>query len=330
MIEITRPSKQSLSIRNHVMIASGMMGFDPSAYRNLIKLEKLGAMVTSPITWKSRAPAHGTRVVPYHGGFLLHTGLPNAGVGQVVQKYKTSWKKSDLPIIAHVIATTPHEMYQCCQVLDGVEGITGIELGLQDSAELDEVATMIQAVREGSELPLLVKLPLYTAPLLAKVAEDEGADALVVASPPRGTERDPISGQLVGGRVYGPWLKSLALRAVGQVVHNTEIPVIACGGIHTSQDARDFIEAGACAIQVDTLLWIEPSMVEIIARHLGGLEYTRAIGAMADEWEPGLGATQAMKRRPVHDIPERPNDLPELPNDPDTETRPSGSTDEIY
>jgi hypothetical protein len=49
------------------------------------------------------------------------------------------------------------------------------------------------------------------------------------------------------------------------------------------------------AVQVDSIAWIRPDMVEIIARNLGGLELTRTAGALADEWHPGLGETAVMR-----------------------------------
>jgi dihydroorotate dehydrogenase (NAD+) catalytic subunit len=300
------------------MIASGMMGFEPSSYRDLIKLDKLGAVVTAGISWKPRGPAHGPRVIASAGGFLLHTGLPNPGVRQVIQDYGKSWTRSPAPIIAHLIATSEAEVKRCAEVLDGVPGVAGIELGLHDQVHVQEIPLLINAVRERCQLPLLVKLPLYFAPYLAKVTQDAGADALVVASQPRGTDRDADSGRLVGGRVYGVWLKAQTLRAVGQIAQVVQIPIIACGGVHNPGDARDFIEAGAKAVQIDTLTWIQPSMVEIIARNLGGLELTRAVGALADEWQPGLGKTQAMNPKASTPAPTSKDlppeiDLPEYP-----------------
>ena len=49
-------------------------------------------------------------------------------------------------------------------------------------------------------------------------------------------------------------------------------------------------------MQVDTVTWVHPRMIEVIARNLGGLELTRAAGALADEWEPGIGLTMRMER----------------------------------
>lgn len=315
MIEITRPGKYSLVIENPVMIASGMMGFDPTVYRTLLKLDKLGAIVTSAVSLRPRGSARGPRLVTYTGGFLLHTGLSNLGVKRVVKKYSPIWADSPIPIIVHVIATDASEVTHCAEALEGAAGVAGIELGLHDEAPPLQVEQLIEAARKRCQLPLLVKLPLYHARYLAEAAQDAGADALVVASPPRGTERDPQSGRLVGGRVYGPWLKAQVLRAVGQLAPQVTIPLIACGGIHSADDARDFIDAGATAVQIDTLTWIQPSQVEVIARNLGGLELTRRMGALADEWEPGIGKTRLMSSYP-------PN-LPEFPfGDDDTSADP--------
>ena len=329
MIEIANTGKHNLILDNPIIIASGMMGYDASAYRDLIKLEKLGAMVTNAISWKSRTPARGSRVVSGYSGFLLHTGLPNAGMQQTIKRHHKAWSRSPLPIIVHVIATNFDEVERCADELERVQGIVGIELGLHEQALADDVQGFVSAARRRTQLPLLLKLPLYHAPYLAEAAEDAGADAIVVASPPRGTDRDPHSGQLVGGRIYGPWLKAQTLRFVGQIASRIEIPIIACGGVHTSADARDYIDAGAKAVQIDTLLWKQPSAVEIIARNVGGLELTRAVGALADEWEPGIGKTQMMKRsdpKPKRPISKKPPAPPELPLGTDEMTAPTDST----
>lgn len=331
MIEITRAGKYSLIINNPVMIAAGMMGFDPSAYQNLLKLEKLGAMVTAGITYKPRKPANGPRVAPMIGGMLLHTGLPNPGINRVVSQYKRSWERSPIPVIAHVVANRFDDVVRVVERLEGLPNVVGVELGLHDQATIDDVYDLVNAARQGSQLPVLVKLPLFSAMYLAEAAEMSGADAIVVSSPPRGTERDPLSGQLIGGRVYGTFLKSQTLRVVGYVAGFIQIPVIACGGIHSADDARDYLEAGARAVQIDTLTWISPSEVEVIARNLGGEELTRAAGALPDEWHPGIGKTQMMQRQqpqkptsePKPPQPPLPPSLPELPLDSNDPTMPS-------
>lgn len=296
MIELTRAGKATLTVQYPVMPAAGTFGFDGTPYDRLIDCTKLGAIITNPVTWKSRRVARGMRVVPLPSGVLVHTGLPNPGISRVIKQYRARWQRSPVPMIVHVVATAAADVARCAQALDGVEGVAGIEIGIHDQADDHELGDMIRAVRDNTFLPFLVRLPLYTAPDLALVAQDEGAGGLVIAAPPRGTARDPESGQLVGGRIYGPMQAAQALRAVGQVARLVSIPVIGCGGIHNPDDARNFIDAGAVAVQVDTVTWTQPHMTEIIARNLGGLELTRAAGALADEWEPGMGRTLWLER----------------------------------
>ncbi|MBN2304412.1 MAG: hypothetical protein JXQ72_08055 [Anaerolineae bacterium] len=309
MIELTRTGKTTLAVESPVVPAAGTFGLDGSAYQGVIDLSKLGAIVTNPVTWKPREVARGPRVVPLPSGVLVHTGLPNPGLRRIVKQYGTRWANSLAPVIVHVVATTPGEVVRCMSLLDRVEGVSGVELGLHDQASEDDVADLVRAAEESAQLPLLVRLPLYNAVALARAAEDSGAGGLVVAAPPRGTARDPETGQLVGGRIYGPWLKAQCLRAVGQVAGFVSIPVIGSGGIHSADDARDFLEAGAVAVQVDTVTWVQPHMLEVIARNLGGLELTRVTGALADEWEPGIGKTMLLQRGRKSSAP--PDRLPE-------------------
>lgn len=317
MIEVTRGGKNPLTLANPVMAAAGTVGFDGAAYRDLIDLSKLGALVTNPITWQPRRVARGTRVVPLPAGVLVHTGLPNPGIRQVVTRYRERWARSLTPIIVHVMATMPTEVAQCVAALEGCAGVIGVEIGLHDQATPAEIGALVEAALSHTQLPVLVRVPLYSALETARAAAEAGAGGVVVAAPPRGTARDPLSGQLVGGRVYGPWLKAQALRAVGQVARLVDVPVTGCGGIHSPDDARDFLEAGAIAVQVDTVTWVQPRMLEIIARNLGGLELTRVAGALPDEWQPGMGETMRMRRKrraappPTGELPPTPPDLPE-------------------
>jgi len=89
--------------------------------------------------------------------------------------------------------------------------------------------------------------------------------------------------------------------------------VIGCGGVHSPDDARDFLDAGAVAVQVDTVTWVKPRMIEVIARNLGGLELTRATGALADEWEPGIGNTMLIARGQRAAPPPYDDDTPAIP-----------------
>ncbi|MDX1991100.1 MAG: hypothetical protein SF029_01840 [bacterium] len=300
-IEITRAGKMSLEIHTPVMPAAGTFGFG-DVYRDVVNIEKIGAIVTAPVTYDQRSPASGPRVVPLDAGILVHTGLPNPGLNKVLKRYRNLWLMLPVPIIVHLVGTTPDQVRKSLARLEGEDSVNAVELGLNDDISVRDAEDLVNAALEKTEKPLLVRLPLYGADHLAEAVADCGASALVVAAPPRGTARDPISGRLVSGRIYGPLIKPISLRMVGQLVRRLEskridIPVIGAGGIHSAQDARDYLEAGARAVQVDSVTWVQPKMLEIIARDLGGWTVTREAGALPDEWYPGMGDTERERLR---------------------------------
>jgi dihydroorotate dehydrogenase (NAD+) catalytic subunit len=266
MIELAPNHKIGLSLTNPVMIAAGCGGYGP-AYRPLIDLSAFGALVTNPITLR---PQHGIpqpRLVETTAGLVLNTGEQNPGVKKVIQLYAKIWRNLGIPVIAHLPAAEPDDLCRAAGALAGVEVIAAIELGLPDDAVPREVAAWLRAVREGGALPVLVKLPLTAAVKLAAAAEDAQADALVVGSPPPGTAL-AANGQMVSGYLYGPAMHSLVLRQMQLVRAEVDLPIIACGGIHSPADAQAFLSAGSVAVQLDTLLWIEPQQAEAIARQL--------------------------------------------------------------
>jgi dihydroorotate dehydrogenase (NAD+) catalytic subunit len=297
-IEITRPGKHSLQVDSLVMPAAGTVGYG-DCYRDLIQFEKLGALVTNPITYQPWNPASGTRVVPLEAGMLVHTGLPNPGISKAMAKYREVWSALPIPVILHVAVTTLEHVRKCASRVEAENAVDAIELGLSDDADWSESEQIVAAAVKNTEKPVLVRLPFQSALELAMAASEAGAAALVACAPPRGTARDPVSGKLVSGRLYGPLLKPIVLRTVGQLAKAVDIPIIGAGGIHTQQDARDFIDAGACAVQVDTVTWIQPKMLEYIARDLGTGIVTRRAGALGDEWHPGMGDTERKARETV-------------------------------
>ncbi|XWX04147.1 hypothetical protein VZO05_01065 [Aggregatilineales bacterium SYSU G02658] len=293
MIDVTRPGKHVLTLRSPVMLAAGVAGFG-NHYHDLLKLNKFGALVTNPVTLHEWSPTRGTRVVPLESGVLVHTGFPNGGAAAVIKEFRTIWQNAPLPIVLHVIATKPDHMRALGEMIDAEDGLSAVELGLRDDISAETASDFVSALERSTDKPVLVRLPLFDAYEIAQACADSGAGALVVAGPPRGTARDPHSGRLVSGRVYSPLIHPMALRMVGVLRRRVdlEVPIIGAGGIHSLQQARDFIDAGAAAVQVDSLTWIQPSMAERIARDLSGNLTTRMIDALPDEWHPDMGDTE--------------------------------------
>jgi dihydroorotate dehydrogenase (NAD+) catalytic subunit len=277
VIQLAPNHKDCLALRNPVMPAAGCFGLG-TEYTHLVDMEALGAIVVGPVTAKPRRGANPPRTVPIPGGVLLHTGLANPGVAAVVRRYARKWARSPVPVIVHVAGTSPDEAAACCRRLSGVEAVSGIELGLPDTASgsagftdvdlLDDAIAVIQAARADTSQPLIVRLPLSSAPALCEAAVEAGADALTVAAPPRGSGWHASDGRFVTGRLYGPFVLPLALRALRRVAELVPVPLIGCGGIHSVEDATAFLQAGATAVQVSGGLWHDPACLAHIARSL--------------------------------------------------------------
>ncbi len=270
-IELAPNHKTGLTLANPVMPAAGCFGFG-SEYARLVETEALGAVVVGPVTAGRRAGASLPRALPIPGGVLLHTALANPGIAALVRRCARVWARSPVPVIVHVAGTSSGETASCCQRLAGIEAVSGIELGLFDTIDPDDAVAIIQAARATTNQPLIARLPLIDgAPLysLCEAVVEGGADALTVAAPPRGTAWHESGGRFVRGRLYGPFVHPLALRILRRVVELVPLPVIGCGGIHSAEDARAFLHAGATAIQVGGALWRDPSCLARIAFEIG-------------------------------------------------------------
>jgi dihydroorotate dehydrogenase (NAD+) catalytic subunit len=191
-------------------------------------------------------------------------------------------KDFDTRIIVNFFGDTSQEYVEMARSLSAVERLDALEMnvscpnvekgGLQFSCDAGILAQVVSAVRKVSEKFLIVKLsPNVTdITLLAKAAEDAGADALSVCNTFVGmsidlASRKPHLANRTGG-LSGPAIKPLALNLVYQTARAVQIPVIGIGGITSGEDAVEFLLAGAKAVQIGTANFIDPaSTLNVIA-----------------------------------------------------------------
>jgi dihydroorotate dehydrogenase (NAD+) catalytic subunit len=143
-------------------------------------------------------------------------------------------------------------------------------------------------LRAATSLPLWVKLTPSTGdlPEVARAAERAGADALVVANTILAMAIDletfkPCLGNIMGG-LSGPAIKPIVLRQVYQCARAVKIPVIGCGGISTTEDAVEYMLAGASAVQVGTATFVQPAAMTTIIDGLVKFCERRDIAGIAD------------------------------------------------
>ena len=143
-------------------------------------------------------------------------------------------------------------------------------------------------MREATKLPLWVKLTPNSGemPAVARAAEGAGADAVVVANTILSMAIDlktfkPCLGNIMGG-LSGPAVKPIVLRHVFQCAKAVRIPVIACGGISSADDAVEYMLAGATAVQVGTATFVQPTAITTILDGIEAFCMHREIARVAD------------------------------------------------
>jgi dihydroorotate dehydrogenase (NAD+) catalytic subunit len=258
--------KRELVIDPPLMNAAGILGFSNEA-NSLVDVSRLGAFVTHPISLARRAPALGPRLIPFPGGFLLHTGWPNPGLTAVVRRHRRRWASLTRPVILHLLAVAPGEVARVVGRIESIEEIAGIELGLGEFEAALAADLVAAAVR--SQLPVLAHLPMTTPLDIALAAQQAGAAGLVLG-PARGALTGP-AGTMVHGRLYGPAMFALALHATERLARQVGIPVISSGGVYSSPQTQALLEAGAAGVQFDSVLWTEPERVLTDAAQWGAV-----------------------------------------------------------
>lgn len=269
-----------IRMQNPVMPASGTFGYGKE-YAQLIDISKLGAVVTKGITLKPREGNPQPRICEVVGGMINSIGLQNPGVEKVIGEKLPFLRQFGVPIIVNIAGGTMEAYVQLAYRLDGVEGVAGLEVNISCPnterggmafGQSPEIAfEVITKIRKATSLPLIVKLTpnVTNIVLIAKSTVEAGADALSLINTLKAKakmRRGPHEGKWIEGGLSGPVVKPVALRMVSEIVQaDLGVPVIGIGGISTTEDALDFLEAGATAIAVGTANFLNPcTMTDII------------------------------------------------------------------
>ncbi len=263
----------SLYLNNPVIAASGTFGYGLE-YLSLVDLNALGGFSTKGLSLKPKVGNPVPRVIETSSGMLNAIGLENIGLEAFLSEKLPQLKNFNTRIIVNFFGDTTQEYAAMARALSDVERLDALEMnvscpnvekgGLQFSSDTEVLTEVVSSVRKATEKFLIVKLsPNVTdITLLAKAAENAGADALSVCNTFVGMSidlktRKPHLANRTGG-LSGPAIKPLALNLVYQTVRAVQIPVIGIGGISSGEDAVEFLLAGAKAVQIGTANFIDP------------------------------------------------------------------------
>lgn len=231
--------------------AAGMLGFIPEA-KKAKWWGVLDAFVTNPISYRPRRASGKRGFIEFSGGVLLHSGYPNPGFKQSLQKFGGQWASADIPIIPALIEEDASRLGLMVRQLEEIDNVLAIELLLGEDFSAQLVRDLCQAAQ--GELAIIANIPMERTLELAEEALGAGAAAISLG-PSRGTmmngNRD---GEMKQGRLYGKSQFPRALHLTQQLAQ-AKVPIIGGNGIFDVGDAKLLLAAGALAVQLDTALW---------------------------------------------------------------------------
>jgi len=273
-VQLAPKNERGLLLANPVMTASGTFGYGME-YRHLFDIQRLGAIVCKGTTLAPREGNPQPRLVETASGLINSIGLQNIGVDAVIKEKAPVWAGWQVPVIVNIAGETIDDYAQLARKLDGLPGISGIEVniscpnvkagGAEFGASAEPAAKVTAAVRTATSLPLTVKLTPNTGEItrIAAAVAEAGADSICLVNTLKAmaidiARRRPRLGNIAGG-LSGPAIKPVALYMVYEVAGAVDLPIIGCGGIASSDDALEFIMAGASAVQVGTANFTSPT-----------------------------------------------------------------------
>lgn len=268
-----------ITFKNPVMTASGTFG-SGMEYSEFVDLNKLGAVVTkgvANIPW----PGNPTpRVAETHGGMLNAIGLQNPGIDVFIKRDIPFLRQFDTKIIVNVCGKTVEDYLEVVEKLsDQPVDLLEINVSCPNVKEgaiafgqkADALYGITEQIKKHAAQPVIMKLSPNVTDIteMAKAAEAAGADALSMINTITGMKIDVHKrcfalANRTGG-LSGPAIKPVAVRMVYQTAQTVKIPVIGMGGIACAEDAIEFLLAGAAAVSVGAMNFVNPYLTEEIA-----------------------------------------------------------------
>lgn len=268
-----------VSFKNPIMPASGTFG-SGQEYSEFIDLNQLGAVVTKGVSyypWEGNPPP---RIMETASGMINAVGLQNPGIDVFLERDIPFLQKFNTKVIVNVCGNTVNDYIKVVERLSG-QAIDMLEIniscpnvehgGIAFGQEPKMVEYITKEIKKIAKQPISMKLTPNVTDIteIAKAAEFGGADALSLINTITGMridvkKRDFSVANKTGG-LSGAAIKPIALRMVYQVYKAVQIPIIGMGGVSTTEDALEFIMAGATGVAIGTANFNNPYvMLEVI------------------------------------------------------------------
>lgn len=268
----TKVTIAGVEFKNPVMTGSGTFG-SGMEYGEFVDLNRLGAVVTKGV---ANVPWEGNptpRVAEVYGGMLNAIGLQNPGVDVLIERDLPFLKQYDTKIIVNVCGKTIEDYIEVVEKLADKEAdMLEINVSCPNVKEgaiafgqkADSLFAITSRIKKAAKQPIIMKLSPNVTDIteMAKAAEAAGSDAISLINTLTGMKIDINKRAFVlankTGGLSGPAVKPVAVRMVYQCAQAVKIPIIGMGGIANAEDALEFIMAGATAVAVGAMNFVNP------------------------------------------------------------------------
>ena len=275
----TKVTIAGVTLNNPVMTASGTFG-SGMEYSDFVDLNRLGAVVTKGVANVPWPGNQTPRVAETYGGMLNAIGLQNPGIDVFTERDIPFLKQYDTKIIVNVCGKTVEDYLEVVERL-GEEPVDMLEINVscpnvKEGAiafgqKADCLYDITSQIKKKAKQPVIMKLSPNVTDIteMAKAAEAAGADALSMINTITGMKIDIHRRKFAlankTGGLSGPAIKPVAVRMVYQAAHAVQIPIIGMGGIATAEDAIEFLLAGASAVAVGAMNFVNPyATIEVV------------------------------------------------------------------
>lgn len=269
----TKVTIAGVELKNPVMTASGTFG-SGMEYSDFVDLNKLGAVVTKGVAnvpW----PGNPTpRVAETYGGMLNAIGLQNPGIDVFIERDLAFLKNYDTKVIVNVCGKSVKDYIEVVEKLGDQDNVAMLEINVscpnvKEGAiafgqKADALTHITSEIKKKAKQPVIMKLSPNVTDIteMAKAAEAAGADAISLINTITGMKIDINRRKFAlankTGGLSGPAIKPVAVRMVYQAANAVKIPIIGMGGIANAEDALEFIMAGATAVSIGAMNFVNP------------------------------------------------------------------------
>ena len=261
-----------ITFKNPVTTASGTFG-SGMEYSEFVDLEKLGAVTTKGVANVPWAGNPTPRIAETKSGMLNAIGLQNPGIETFIQRDLAFLHEKNARIIVNVCGHSEEEYLAVVERLAS-EDVDMLEINIscpnvkaggitfgQDPKCAEDITKKVKAI---AKQPVIMKLSPNVTSIaeMAKAVEAGGADGVSLINSLTGMKIDVARKTFAlankTGGMSGPCVKPVAVRMVYEVANAVNIPILGMGGIQNTEDALEFLMAGATMVAVGTANFFNP------------------------------------------------------------------------